>query len=493
MTGPGEARPPGGPPPGAGAGLRRTARTRGCEGRRAASPARRLALRVLHAADDGGAYVNLALDRALEESELGAADRALATELAYGVTRWRRRLDYVLDHLASRPVGEMPAWIRNILRMGLYQLLFLDRVPARAAVSESVALAAEFGHRGTTGLVNAVLRRAARTGREVPLPSVEEDPVRRLAVEHSHPDWIVRRWVERYGLAAAADLCRIGNEPAPLTLRANLTRTGREALIARLRDEGLAAGPGRLFPEAVTVASGDRPLRALASYREGLFSVQDESSMAAARAVRPEAGWTVVDACAGVGGKATHLAELMGDGGRVVAVDLHRHKLGLLERSAARLGLSSIETRSMDARDLPGSGLAGAADAVLVDAPCSGLGVLRRRPDLRWRITESDFPALTGLQHELLAASAACVRPGGVVVYSTCSTEPEENQKVVEGFLASNREFTVDDAGGAAGLGAGVARSVSDSAPRGCYLMLTPSSGGPDGGFVARLRRRAAG
>jgi 16S rRNA (cytosine967-C5)-methyltransferase len=448
---------------------------------RPATEARRLALRVLHAVDDGGAFANLALDQALEGSPLSGADRSLATELVYGVTRWRGRLDYVLDRLSTTPVADLPVWIRNVLRMGLYQILFLDRVPERAAVSESVALAREFGHRGTAGLVNAVLRQAARRGAAVALPPAVGDPVPRLAVEFSHPEWLARRWVARYGLEEATRLCRVDNEGAPLTLRVNTTRTSREELTARLTPEGVAAEPGRLFPEAV-VAHTDRPLRSLAAYAEGLFSVQDESSMAAARAVRPQAGQTVIDACAGVGGKATHLAELAGDRGRVVALDIFNHKLRLLTRAAERLGLRSIETRRIDARELPSAGLE-AADAVLVDAPCSGLGVLRRRPDLRWRVTEEDLADLARLQAELLSAAADCVRPGGVVVYATCSMEPEENQKVVEGFLSNRREFVPDDTATAAGL--------EDVRPHGPYLSLTPMSGGPDGFFVARMVRRA--
>lgn len=466
---------------------------------RRATAARRLALGVLREVDEGGAFVNLALDQALEGSGLPAADRALATELVYGVTRWRGRLDYVLDHLSRRPVGDLPAWIRNILRMGLYQILYLDRVPDRAAVSESVLLAREFGHRGTAGLVNAVLRQAAARGRLVPLPPADEDPVRRLAVEHSHPEWLVRRWLGRLGPERTAALCRVNNEAAPLTLRANAVRVTRDELLARLKAEGAEAGPGRYFPEAA-VYRGGAPLRDLAAYREGLFSVQDESAMSAARAVAPKPGWLVVDACAGVGGKATHLAELMGDRGTVVAVDLFEHKLGLLRKAAQRLGLGSIVTRRLDARHLASSDLAGLADAVLVDAPCSGLGVLRRRPDLRWRLKEVDLAGLAGLQADILAAAAACVRPGGVLVYATCTVEPEENQAIVEGFLARNLEFDADDAAAAAGvdperLGRGLTEGSGRSGSgrpelSGRDLVFTPESGGPDGFFVSRLVRR---
>jgi len=456
-----------------------------------ASPARRLALKVLRRVDEGGAYVNLALDEALDGEGLSWADRALATELVYGVTRWRGRLDWALGRLCDRPLEDLPVWIRNILRMGLYQLAFLERVPVWAAVAESVSLAREFGHRGTAGLVNAVLRRAASEG--VPDPGElgrPLDPAVRLAVEHSHPEWLVRRWLARLGEEKTRELLRLDNEPARLTLRVNSTRTDREGLARCLAGEGVEAFPGRLFPEALHCRTV-RPVRQLRAYAEGLFSVQDEGAMAAARTVAPRPGWLVVDACAGVGGKSTHLAELMGGRGRVVAVDLFEHKLALLERTAQRLGLHGIQTRRLDARELGSTDLAGAADAVLVDAPCSGLGVLRRRPDLRWRLKEKDFADLVRLQGELLEAAAACVKRGGVLVYATCSLEPEENEGVVEGFLARNLEFAADEAAAAAGLSWSLSGSVHRTGSGGRYLLLWPERGGHDGFFVARMVRLA--
>jgi 16S rRNA (cytosine967-C5)-methyltransferase len=446
-----------------------------------------LALRVLHAVDAEGAYANLALDRALEVSRLPAADRALATELVYGVTRWRGRLDHVIDHLSTTPAAELPPWIRNILRMGVYQLLHLDRIPARAVVSEGVALAREFGHRGTAALANAVLRRAVAEAGRVPLPGPEEGDARRLAVEGSHPEWLVARWLGQFGSEETERLCRVDNEPAPLTLRVNLWRTTPAEAAAALACEGVRTVPGRLFPEALVARAGP-PLRELEAYRCGMVSAQDEGAMVASRVLAPEPGWLVVDACAGAGGKTTHLAELMRNRGRVVAVDPYRHKVRLLEGAARRLGLGIIETRCADARTLPTSELAGRADAVLVDAPCSGLGVLRRRPDLRWRLKEEDLPRLVRLQKEILRAASSCVRPGGVLVYSTCTIERSENQEVVEGFLAESHEFTMDNAARRL-AGAGVGTRGLTALSEGPYLTSGPQSGGPDGFFVARLVR----
>jgi len=234
--------------------------------------------------------VNLALDKTLESSRLPAADRALVTELVYGVTRWRGRLDWVIDHLSNTPSHRLPVFIRNTLRMGLYQLVYLDRIPKRAAVSESVALAREFGHRGTAALVNAVLRRAAGPQGTVPLPDEGEDPTRRLAVEFSHPEWLVRRWLRRLGPEETRRLCRVDNEPAPLTLRVNLARTDRKTLAAALEEEGVESSPGALAPEAL-VCRTRRPLRSLEAFARGWFSVQDEGAMVVGRVLAPEATW----------------------------------------------------------------------------------------------------------------------------------------------------------------------------------------------------------
>lgn len=437
---------------------------------RRASSARRLALKLLKSIEADGAYANLALDKALEREPsaraLGPADRSLVTELVYGVTRWRLHLDHTIDAYSSTPAAELPVWARNALRMGVYQILHLDKIPDRAAVFESVALAREFGHPGTAALVNAVLRKVTGEG-AAPLPAVGPNgAAERLSVEFSHPVWLVRRWLEHFGDDETRRLLAVDNEAAPLTLRANVTRVSPPELMARLESEGVATTPGRRFPEALVGRSSDIPLRRLGAYQAGLFSVQDESAMSAGHAVDPQPGWLVIDACAGVGGKSTHLAELMGDAGRIVAVDLFRHKLDLLRASMSRLGLTSIETRCLDARELPRSDLDGQADAVLVDAPCSGLGVLRRRPDLRWRLGPEDIDRLTGLQAEILEAAAHCVRPGGVLVYATCSVDPSENEVVVRGFLASHTEFVQDNT-----------------------EALRPESEGPDGFFVARLVR----
>ncbi len=382
-------------------------------------------------------------------------DRALATELAYGATRWRLRLDFELNARMHQPLSKLPAPIRNILRLGLYQLRFMDRIPPYAAVGEAVAQARQHGHPGTAGLVNAVLRRAA---------AEEAPPSPNLATQYSHPHWLVDRWLARLGRQEAEALMAADNQPPRVALRTNLLRTTVEQLIASLAAEGVPAVPGRHAPEAVVLQGGAVP--DLAALAGGLCTVQDEASMLAARALDPQPGWICLDVAAAPGGKATHLAELMQDEGIVLANDLEPARAKLVQAAARRLGLRSVRVRAADARTLP-KNWAGRCDGVLADVPCTGLGTLARRPDLRWRKTEADLKSLPPLQAQLLEAAAACVKPGGRLVYSTCSTEPEENEAVVAAFLQSHADF---------GAEAHFAR-------------LWPQRDGCDGFFIARLKR----
>ncbi len=445
--------------------------------------ARELALKVLHAVDEEEAYANLVLDRILERYRPDKLDRAFATELAYGVLRHLNTLDWLLGHFLRQPLASQNPWIRNILRLGAYQIMYMDRVPDSAAVNESAELARRYGHPGMVGFVNGVLRNLARRGRQIPFPDLNDDPVAHISLRYSHPAWLVRRWLKEYGLKETIALCQANNGPAPNTIRTNTLKVSREELMERLRDEGVTAEPTSFAPEGLKVA-GFPSLHGFPPFEEGLFFVQDESSMLVGHALAPFPGTRVLDTAAAPGSKTTHLAQLMGDRGEIIALDIHPHKLTLIAANCRRLGITCIQPVKGDARQL-GHRMCGWADFVLLDAPCSGLGVLRRRPDARWRKKEASIAEMAALQKEMLDGVAPCLKPGGVLVYSTCTITREENLGQVEDFVTRHPEFVLED------LSALLPAGLDDQGTlsRG-YIQLLPHRHGMDGFFIARLRKR---
>lgn len=446
--------------------------------------AREMALRALYNIDQKRTYARLALDSLLGPYPLDPPDRALATELVYGVTRRRNTLDWIINQYASRPVTKMTPWIRNILRMGVYQLMYLERIPASAAGNEAVELAKKYGHAGTARFVNGIMREFARRREEIAFPAMDEDLVAHISLKYSHPPWLVERWLKRLGPDNTMDLCEANNRTPPLVVRANRLKVTRERLKEALEAEGVEVEESPDLPEALVIG-GFPSLDGLDSFRQGWFSIQDESSMMVGRVVAPRPGEMVIDACSAPGGKATHLAELMGNRGKVIAADVHEHKLPLIRDNCRRLGVTIVVPLCADGRTL-GDLFPGQADRVLVDAPCSGLGVLRRRPDARWAKSPEVIKELSLLQRELLHGASGCVRPGGVLVYSTCTTEPEENEEVREDFLQHHPEFEPEDLRPFLPARFRAEQSASQG-----YLQLYPHIHGTDGFFIARFSRRA--
>jgi 16S rRNA (cytosine967-C5)-methyltransferase len=364
-----------------------------------------------------------------------------------------------------------------LLRMTAYQLVLLERVPAFAAVNDAVTLA-RAGARGSAEYTNAVLRAFARRGAREREPAPPRDPVDALATRCSFPTWLAARWVERYGAAEAEALMRALNERPPLTLRANTLRISREALAARLAAEDhIATAPTRYAPEGLVAERAAGTPGRWRAFTDGACVVQDEASMLVARLLEPAPGETVIDACAAPGTKTTHLAQLMDNRGRVVALDPHPARLARVPEAAARLGVTIVQTIEGTAQELVGS-YGPRADAVLVDAPCTNLGVLRRNPEVKWRRREGDVAEAAVRQRAILAAAATLLRPGGRVVYATCSPEPEENEAVVAAFLAAHPAFRVDPP----------AAFPLPLDPDG-YLRTRPDRHGTDGFTAVRLRR----
>ncbi len=402
-----------------------------------------MAARVLERVETAAAYADLALDAELGRRRLDPRDRALATELVYGTLRWQRYLDWILSPHSRRPLETLDVRARALLRLTAYQVALLDRVPSFAAVNDAVTLARRGTRPGVADFVNAVLRSFSRRGPREREPRPPDDAIEALALRGSFPTWIATRWVARWGAAEAERLMRAMNDRAPLTLRANTLTTTREALAARLAaEDGVVTRPTRYAPEGLWAEPGGRPADWHA-FADGSFVVQDEASMLVTRLLDPRPGETVADACAAPGTKTTHLGQLMKDTGRILAFDPQPARLDLVRAAANRLGLTAVDALDGTAEMLAPR-FAAACDAVLVDAPCSNLGVLRRNPEVKWRRGPEDVRASAARQRAILEAAAGMVRPGGRLVYATCSLEPEENEEVTRAVLATRGDFALD-------------------------------------------------
>jgi 16S rRNA (cytosine967-C5)-methyltransferase len=411
--------------------------------RSAASPARALAARVLERVEIDAAFADLVLEVETTRVRVAPRDAGLATELVYGTLRWQRYLDWILAPHSRRPIDALDPRVRVILRMTAYQLVFLARVPAFAAVNDAVTLA-RAGARGAAEYTNAVLRAFTRRGAREREPAAPREPIDALATRCSFPTWLAARWVARHGAAQAEALMRAMNERPPLAVRANTLRVSREALAVRLaEDDDVATRPTTWAPEGLIAERAVGAPGRWHAFTDGACVVQDEASMLVGRMLEARAGETVIDACAAPGTKTTHLAQLMDNRGRVVAVDPQPARLDRVNDAAARLGVTIVQTVRSTVQELVGS-YASQADAVLVDAPCTNLGVLRRNPEVKWRRRPEDIATSAARQLEILTAAATFVKSEGRLVYATCSPEPEENDAVVAAFLATQPGWRLD-------------------------------------------------
>ncbi len=443
--------------------------------------AREAALKILIEVNEKGAYSNIALNKHFSSDELRDIDRSFVTELVYGTVKWKLTLDRVIAAYSNIKMEKLSPWILNILRMGAYQILYMTRVPNSAACNESVNLAGRYGHKASSGFVNAVLRNIARNGAGVAVPSKEQDITGHLSVRYSYPKWLVDKYIGLFGADFAEGLLDAGNGTPELTLRANTLRVTPEELVEALKTEGVEATAGKYVREAVVLKS-TTAIAKLKAFEDGLFQVQDESSMLTAAVLAPKAGETVLDACSAPGGKATHMAQLMQDSGTIIARDIHEHKLKLIDSAAARLGIHIVKSELHDAA-LPDSSHEKAFDRILLDAPCTGLGIVRRKPDIKWARQTKDIESIMTLQKTLIQSVSGALKPGGVLVYSTCTVLPEENEDIIRSFLDNNDDFNTDDI-------AQYLPPVLAEYASGCTLQLYPNRDGIDGFFIARLRRK---
>lgn len=425
---------------------------------------REIAVRILRKHAERAEFIENLLDEALAEARLEPVDRGLVQELTFGVVRWQATLDWLIEQKTQGRAQK--GALQILLRLGLYQIFWLSRIPDHAAVHESVEIAKKLGFGPQAGFVNAILRGYLRERAETE-DKLRELKVRQPGVGYSHPDWLCSRWQQRWGEEKFHQLLDWNNTPPPTYARVNTLRTDPEKLAAQLEKEGVHFVP-RPFEWAgkdlVFELKSHPPLASLPSFQQGLFYIQDPSTLLAVSSLEPRPGEAVLDLCAAPGGKATFIAQLMNDQGLVMAQDTHVQRRELIRQNCLRLGVTCIQLSGPSTTLNPE--LTGPYDRILVDAPCSNTGVMRRRVDLRWRIRPEEIDRLRAAQLDLLRDAAAQLRIGGTLIYSTCSLEPEENEQVVRQFLAGHKEFRLET-----------------------ERMLLPFVDGVDGAYVARMVR----
>ena len=418
--------------------------------------ARIVALECLLTLSHSRASIASVVDSAFGRHAIEGRERRLINGLVYGVIRWQKQLDWVLDQFIN-PKFQLDARHRNILRLGAFQLLHLDGIPAHAAIFETVQLATSHRRkssdgRKTAGFINAVLRSIQREGTRVAYPPLDANPTEHISLSLSYPTWLVKRWLQTRGVSWTLAFCRASNQIAPLAFRVNTLLTQREEVCQSLEMKGLPASLSKIAPDGIALenrtittfdTAGELTLKDILN-RNDIY-VQDESAMLVSHLLSPEDAGFIVDFCAAPGGKTTHLAHLMKNTGKIIAVDVSEKKIALLQKNCRRVKAHNVETRVMDATkaDLE---FIKAADAVLIDAPCSGFGTLRRHPDIRWNKTLKQIRSLSEIQYNLLKNAAAHIKPGGILVYSTCSIEPMENEEIIQRFLKDFPMYTIENA-----------------------------------------------
>jgi len=441
---------------------------------------RPLAVEILTRVEMDGAFAEPLLDRTITQGRVpDDRDRRLLTELVYGTLRMQGTLDWLIERFYKGGIRTLEPDVRNVLRTALYQRFFTERIPDFAIVNEAVELTKRLSPRRAS-LVNGILRNVIRRHDVMPRPEQAEGSPDFIAVAHSHPVWLVKRWLRQLGPEETIALCRADNQIPPQFVRVNRLRASREAVGDALEAEGFTAKATAFSPDGLLVERTSKSLREADCHQKGLLRIQDEASQMIVRLVAPSPGDRVLDLCAGVGGKATHLAEMMGNQGRVLAVDISEGKLIALKALSGRQGCTIVEPWLADALEDLGADCHGRFDRVLADVPCSGTGTLRRAPEIKWRLKPQDIRGFSVIQERFLSLAAMYVKPGGRLVYSTCSILTEENEMVVSAFLSDNRDFSLSRPDGINGS------LISEKG----FFRTYPHRHGTDGFFGAVMIKR---
>ena len=448
--------------------------------------ARKSALDMLNALDKGQRTLDALLwDVSADNSNVPRRELALLRALVFGVLRWRGRLDQIISQFSTTRFDKINPIVLNLLRLALFQIIYLDRIPNSAAVNTAVDMAKANAAPWVAGYVNALLRRAARDYQQVSVPDAGQNPVVSLGVEKSFPEWIIRKWLHRYGQADTASLCDSINSIAPTTVRANTLRISRDLLLEKLSAEAGQVQATEFAPDGITLVDPDVSIPEFGAFKSGFFQVQDEAAQLVSLLLDPQSGEAVLDACAGLGGKTGHIAQLMNNAGNIVALDISEKKLQRLEAEMQRLGITIVSGRCFNLEKAPPSEQFTVFDRVLLDAPCTGLGVMRRNPDIKWRTSKKNFSKYRRRQIRLLDNTAGLVKPSGIFVYAVCSPEPEENEMVVEEFLKKHPEFVIDKRFGK------LPDKICTMAPMPGVFKTYPLLSRMDGFFAVRLQKNS--
>ncbi len=439
---------------------------------------RETAFKILMEVNEKGAYSNISINRNIAK-EVNELDAAFIRELVYGTLENMIYIDWIIKQFSKVRFKKISPVIKQILRLGIYQIIFMNKIPESAAVNESVKLAKKYSHKGGYGFVNGILRSISRDKNNITVPNKEKNPNEYLSVKYSHPMWMIDRWIKEFGIGFTEELCKVNNEKPKMNVRVNTLKISRDKLIERLKKNGLTSYKTDIADDGIIVENPSR-ITETEEFQKGFFQIQDESSMLVAQIMNPKQGSLIIDVASAPGGKATHLAQKMNNKGRIIARDIYNHKIKLIRSNAKRLDIDIIEAEKYDALKVDNS-LVGRADYCLTDVPCSGLGLIRRKPDIKWNKQNDDIEEICKLQYNIIENASNYLKKGGILVYSTCTIEKDENINLITKFLENHEDFEL------MGFNDLIKdKSKFTTASEG-YLELYPNVHNTDGFFIAKL------
>lgn len=433
--------------------------------------------------ENSNRILDQSLDRLSEKIDrLSLKDRRLFNAIVFGVFRHRATLDFLLTKNSSRSLKQIDLPVLYILRSAVFQLRFMDKIPDFAVIDTSVRLAKKYKNKKTSGFVNAVLRALTRESRHVEFPDEKKKPTLYISTFFSIPEWLAKKWIKTYGILKTKEICRYINTIPSMTLRTNELLCSRQQLYDRIKAECKDISLTPISPSGIRISGPVRPIHEWPAFQKGLFQIQDEAAQIVTQILNPKPGENVLDACAGLGGKTGHIAQLMKDTGSITAIDIENKKLDFLSEQCRLMGFQSISVKNLDLLNTTIKDFPDYFDRVLIDAPCSGLGVLGRNPDGKWNKNPNDIPRLAARQKKILNAGANLVKPGGSIVYAVCSCEKEENEDVILSFLSRRKDFSIDKAF--------KSDNLEPLLTKDGFLKTYPRSVEMDGFFAVRLRRK---